>query len=297
MKILAIDDEEANLGIIKINLERNKYEVILAKDGREGLQILGRNPKNIDIILLDRMMPNMGGMEFLKAIKENELYKDIPVIMQTAAASTEQIIQGIEGGVFYYLTKPFDSKTLISIVNSAAREVMHIREMLHDIEQKLIVSDIMYMSEFRIQSPEQARRLGIYLGNLCKKPNQVSIGYGISELLLNSIEHGNLDIGYNLKNDLLKMSEKHFKDEVERRLALSENKDKFVNLIYTKNGGDMEIIITDCGQGFKHKKYMDFDTYALHEPNGRGVPMAKVHCKNIMFNEKGNQVKIIVSDH
>lgn len=296
MRVLAIDDEEANLGIIRINLERNHYHVLQARDGAEGMQMLIQAPGSVDIILLDRMMPNMDGMEFLALIKQNEFLKDIPVIMQTAAATTAQIIQGIEGGVFYYLTKPYDAKTLLSIVNSAAREVRHMRDIAIDVEQKMVVSDILYRSEFHIQYPEQARKLGLYIGNLCKKPNQVSIGYGVSELLLNSIEHGSLGIGYELKNDLLRESENTFKAEVERRLALPENKNKFVQLSYVRQPDTVEIIVTDPGEGFNHKKYVDFDVDILHEPNGRGVPMARIHCKNVVYNDKGNQVKIIVNE-
>lgn len=106
IKILAVDDEEFNLMIIKAYLEEEGYDVILAADGLQGLEQLQKHP-DIAVIVLDRMMPNMDGMTMLAKVKADPVWNEIPVIMQTAAASSQQVLEGIQAGVYYYLTKPY----------------------------------------------------------------------------------------------------------------------------------------------------------------------------------------------
>src|SRR3974390_783013 len=105
-KILAVDDEEFNLDILTSSLADAGYEVFEARDGLEALKTLEEQP-DIEVILLDRMMPNVDGMEVIRRIKSGGRFQDIAVIMQTAAAATEQVLQGIKAGVYYYLTKPY----------------------------------------------------------------------------------------------------------------------------------------------------------------------------------------------
>src|SRR4051812_28746477 len=98
INVLAVDDEQFNLDIMHEYFEEAHINAYMAQDGDQALEILEEG-KPVDVIVLDRMMPKMNGMEFLKIIKNNKKFKDLPVIMQTAATTTEQIKQGIEAGV------------------------------------------------------------------------------------------------------------------------------------------------------------------------------------------------------
>ena len=75
--------------------------------------------EGLDSILLDRIIPGMDGIEFCQQIKKDERWKLIPVIMQTAASRPQEIREGIEAGVFYYLLKPLAIDRLLSILASA----------------------------------------------------------------------------------------------------------------------------------------------------------------------------------
>ncbi|MDI1472586.1 Response regulator [Thermodesulfovibrio sp. N1] len=104
--ILCVDDEPYNLELLSAILEPVGYDVIKAKNGKEALAIL--EEKNIDLILLDVMMPEMNGFDVTKRIKSSEKWRHIPVIIITALASKEERIKGIEAGAEEFLTKPFD---------------------------------------------------------------------------------------------------------------------------------------------------------------------------------------------
>lgn len=125
-KILAIDDEPFNLDILSEYLTEDGYHVIEAQDGVAGLQMLEKHA-DIRLIILDRTMPRMNGMDFLNHIKADPRFKDIPVIMQTAAATDEQKQDGIEAGVYSYITKPYRAALLLGTTRSAIHEAMRLQ--------------------------------------------------------------------------------------------------------------------------------------------------------------------------
>lgn len=122
MKVLIVDDDELNIEILKDILEDADFETVQAENGKEALELLS-NDRSIDIVLLDRMMPVMNGMEFIKAFRETPQGKEIPIIFQTAASRPNELIEGMETGAYYYLTKPFDKDIVLSIIRSAVDDL------------------------------------------------------------------------------------------------------------------------------------------------------------------------------
>jgi CheY-like chemotaxis protein len=121
IKVLVVDDEEFNLDIMTDYLEDAGFTVIQADDGDVALQKLASIP-DIDVIILDRMMPRMNGMEVLENLSASPKLSCIPVIMQSGAASGEQILEGKLAGVYAYLPKPFDAAMLVWGVQAAVKD-------------------------------------------------------------------------------------------------------------------------------------------------------------------------------
>jgi len=123
--VLAVDDETYNLKIISYHLKNENYEVVTAGDGQEAWDLLVGSPEQFDTILLDRSMPRMSGMEVLRKIKSHDILKSIPVIFQTAMKHQDDILEGLQAGAYYYLTKPYKRDALRSIIDiSSKRKVM-----------------------------------------------------------------------------------------------------------------------------------------------------------------------------
>lgn len=116
--VLAVDDDQINLSIMETILEDYDCEVVTALSAIEAMEIVKK--KAISLILLDRMLPGMNGIEFTKALRSSQEYKDIPIIMQSAAATDVQIAEGMKAGVNEYLTKPFSEHDLIQCVKRLA---------------------------------------------------------------------------------------------------------------------------------------------------------------------------------
>lgn len=111
-RILVVDDEVNITEMLNLRLEASGYEVLQANDGQEGLKIA--KEEQPDLIILDLMLPKLDGYKVCRLLKFDEQYKHIPIIMFTAKAQESDIKLGKETGADAYVTKPFDSKVLIS---------------------------------------------------------------------------------------------------------------------------------------------------------------------------------------
>jgi response regulator RpfG family c-di-GMP phosphodiesterase len=110
-KILCVDDDPANLRLLEALLLPRGYDVIKALDGKEAMsKIAGK----IDLVLLDVMMPEMNGFDVCRMIKEDEKYRNIPVVMITALRSKEDRIKGIEAGADEFISKPLDQGEVLA---------------------------------------------------------------------------------------------------------------------------------------------------------------------------------------
>lgn len=109
-KILLIDDSIQNLKLLGNMLREKNYQIALARDGKEGLELARMIYP--DLILLDIMMPDLDGYEVCKQLKDDNQTKDIPVIFLTAKTSNEDLVRGFQIGGVDYITKPFNKEEL-----------------------------------------------------------------------------------------------------------------------------------------------------------------------------------------
>jgi DNA-binding response OmpR family regulator len=109
--VLVADDEPHIGRIIKMKLEQGPFRVTLAYDGREALDVLRRDP-DVDLVLLDLMMPHLSGLDVLAAMKADDRLHDLPSIILTAAGQEQQHHRALELGASEFLTKPFSPKRL-----------------------------------------------------------------------------------------------------------------------------------------------------------------------------------------
>ena len=106
-KVLVVEDEIHIQKLIKLILEKNKFEVIAVGSGEEALLALETADPKPDLVLLDIMMPGIDGLQVLRIIKANSSLKHIPVVMLTALAQESVVLQGIKLGAKDYIRKPF----------------------------------------------------------------------------------------------------------------------------------------------------------------------------------------------
>jgi len=115
--ILVIEDEPAVQTLLKKGLSAYGFRVTVASDGLDGLMKL--ETLKPDLMICDVMMPNLDGVEFVKAIKANPATQKIPVIFLTAKTDPRSMIEGINVGARFYVTKPFQIDDLLAKIKRA----------------------------------------------------------------------------------------------------------------------------------------------------------------------------------
>jgi len=291
--ILAVDDEPFNLDIIDQYVSDAGYRVTCAPGGRRALQALEAN-RDIDVVVLDRMMPDLNGMEVLAAMKANPAWAEIPVVMQTAAAQKEQIAEGMRAGAFYYLVKPYEEAMLLAMVKAAASEAVQrqtLRRELHKLHR-----GIQLLSEmaFRFRTVEEARDLAEFVARCF--PDAPGLQLGLTELTVNAIEHGNLSITYQEKSQLLLAD--GWAAELDRRVSLPENAQKFAELRVTCSSENVRMHLRDQGKGFDWRAYQELSAERAADPHGRGIAMARMLAfHSLEYLGQGNELRCVISLH
>jgi len=287
-ELLVVDDEEFNRDILLEYLSDAGYAVTLAGDGEDAWRILDSGPDDFDAILLDRMMPSLDGMGLLKRIKADERLRYTPVIFQTAATSPQEIAEGLQAGAFYYLTKPFSKDMMLAIVQSAVADHAMIGDVRDELEhERRQCYAMLQRAEFRLRTLQEAHHLAGMLVRFYPHPQRTLLG--LSELMINAIEHGNLGICYQEKTLLLRSG--NWQSEIERRLALPENAHKDVQVLVERLPDEICLTVTDHGQGFDWEKYLEMAPERAFDPNGRGIAMSKMMSfDSLEYLGKGNRV-------
>ena len=285
--VLIVDDEPRNLKLLKINLEHEGYTVYSANDGEQGLEKLQQYKNDISVVLLDRMMPKMNGIQMIEKIKADASISDIPVIMQTGAALQEQIAEGIAAGAYYYLTKPYSRDALLSIVRAAISSYAESSALRKDLTTYKTQLHLIKESFFEATTLEDIHNLSTFLANFYPEPERVV--NGLSELLLNAVEHGNLGITYGEKSQL--MLKNVWLTEVQQRLLLPENEIKKVRIHYQRHASKITLNIKDEGDGFDWQEYLELDSNRATDNHGRGIALAKMMSfDDIQYQGSGNEL-------
>ena len=116
-KVLAVDDNETNIFVVDALLEEQGMEVLVARDGKEALEVLEDNP-DVDIVLMDIMMPVMNGYEAMRSIRANERLAKVPIIALTARAMVGDNEKCLAAGATSYVSKPIDATILVNEITA-----------------------------------------------------------------------------------------------------------------------------------------------------------------------------------
>ena len=155
--ILAVDDEEVNLELLRRVLPRQGYYVDTATDGAAAINMLQTLP--FDLVLLDIMMPNVDGIEVLRYMKGQDL--DTEVIMLTAVQDVKTAVECMSMGAFYYITKPYHISDLVGLIERALerkRLVTYNRALKMELARRVLSADIISQNKRFLEVLDVATR-------------------------------------------------------------------------------------------------------------------------------------------
>ena len=223
-----------------------------------------------DVFLIDESVLNDDEFAKLKSFRENSYFGLIPLILQVNNPQSDAIQKGIDIGMYFYLTPPFNSELLNKAILSATQDPSNHQEISTRLANFDIVHPLLQKAVFHIQTVAEAHAVSSVLAYMT--PDKKRTAIGLFELILNSIEHGNLEIGYKLKSQLIKKSK--LQTEITRRLSLEENKNKFVTVKLEHKADFFEFTISDNGAGFDYKSFLGFEENRATDSHGRGIMIA-----------------------
>jgi len=290
--LLLVEDDRVMRMLLREALQNHGYNVHIVSSAEEALEALAQHSARIDVAVLDRQLPRMNGLELVARMKADPELAQVPIIMLTGAGNQDEIQQGIDAGVFYYLVKPADNTLLRSIIESALRERRQKRSLITELVRHGAALKAMKHCQIGLKTLTEAQDTACFLASCFPDPERVVAG--LMELLTNAVEHGNLGITYEEKHKLLAANS--WQQEVDRLCGLPENADKFVDVTYQHKEEGYLVQITDCGRGFAWKRYWHINPARATASHGRGIARARLMAFDRMaYNEKGNSVTVMVA--
>ncbi|MCC6597992.1 MAG: response regulator [Alphaproteobacteria bacterium] len=286
LRILVVDDDELQRDLMGEHIARFGHSMLPARNGEHALALLQKNPADIDVVLMDFRMPVMDGLSAVRRMKEYPELRNTPVVMVSGAASQQEMQEGLEAGVLYYLSKPVDENILRSVLIAVARDVQQSSLLNEGFKRHKSGFSLIQTCKFKFSTMEEAECLASFAAQCFPDPRRVLPGLG--ELLINAVEHGNLEIGYDRKTHLL--NEDLWHAEIRKRQDMEDYKDRVVDVALTHKDEGIYVIITDQGRGFEWKRYLMIDPARAGDNHGRGIAQARaMSFDRLSFNETGNQ--------
>ncbi len=270
-RLLLVDDEPFNLELLSELLQDAGYDTVQAEDGETAWQILQQEGETFSAVLLDKMMPGISGFELLCRMKAPSKLAFVPAIMQTAVGAAASVQEGLSSGAFYYLTKPFSRDMLLAVVAAAAvhwDRHQHFKELAN---QQAGALRHMNSASFCFRNLLEAQHVTALLARASPEPEKVATG--LFELIVNAIEHGNLEVSYEDKTRL--QSQDRWESELEKRLADPMLGQRRVWVDMAREAGSLRFTIRDEGQGFDWQNFQDSAPDALLSSHGRGILIAR----------------------
>lgn len=280
-------DQESEV-FLRSTLEQQNIHLTFVKNAAEAKQLIFQDPPSLySAYLFDNNGDFADNLALLKTLKEHSQYSVVPVIFQTDTQHPQQIQQSLENGAYFYLLKPYTASLLLSVLKATMNGFHNHCKLdghLTDIEK---IQANLQSACFHIKTPEDAKSLSCVLAYTTPKPKKVVVG--LFELMNNAIEHGNLNISYREKTQLIQSDK--LQQELKKRQALPENFNKIVTVCFERKESELQFTITDSGQGFNPKSYLDFSVERAMDNHGRGIMIAnKFSFDELIYANNGNTV-------
>lgn len=293
-RILVAEDSATQAVQIRGLLEQEHYQVDVVADGKQALRRLtvGEKP---DLVLTDMMMPEMDGLDLVKAIRVH--HASIPVILMTAQGTDALAIEALEEGAAGYVPKSQLSQRVMDEIE----RVLHAARLNRSYE--LLLGSLL-RNEFVFDLPNdvalfdplvdllQQMMVGM---KLCDSTERVRVGVALEHALLNALYRGNLEISSGeMQASREVLVQGGTVDLVEQRRSQLPYRDRRIHLHARMSTDEARFVIRDEGPGFDTVKLPKLtDPDSLAQAGGRGLLLIQTFMDEVTFNDQGNEVTLI----
>jgi CheY-like chemotaxis protein len=284
IRVLVVDDERDNCEILDYIL-RNKFKIKnidFAMDGEHALMLM--EDFNINIVLLDRMLPGISGVEVSKIIKRNFPNRNLVVIMQTARDLLDKLEDPLEFAASHLILKPYTREHLEYFLLPVIEEIKRkkfFQLCLSNIDLEDIPSEITTLAS--------AKKLAGILAHQFRP--SILVAEALYQIIANSLEHGVLGINNQIKDEAYRSGD--YTSYVDN-LLLQKKERVHIKINIHEDFENLEVTIKDPGKGFNPLQHDILTAELLQQPYGKQIAISARELDGLEYNEEGTLVKINV---
>ncbi|HUY91332.1 MAG TPA: response regulator [Pirellulales bacterium] len=287
--ILIVDDSAVDRRLAQGLLEKCPgLSFMYAANGKEAVEQLKVSPP--DLVLTDLQMPEMNGLELVKAVREK--HPLVPVILMTAQGSEEIAVQALASGAASYVPKARLARELESTVQSvlatARAHRRHARLMdcisrthysfVIDNDPSLIAAVVDHLQEHVV-------RLGV-----CDETERIRVGIALEEALVNAVYHGNLELSSELRESDIDV----YYALAEERRQEEPYRSRVVHIDAAMSRHEATFVVRDSGSGFDPSALPNpADPENLEKLSGRGLLLIRTFMDEVRYNPSGNEITMV----
>lgn len=286
MKVLIVEDDLASQKYMEFVVKKEGYEFCTASNGTEGYELY--KSFGPDMILSDINMAEMNGLEMLQKIREHD--RRVFVVMMTAFNSENYVIDSIKLGANNYLKKPIKRDSLVSILRTAEMDMKR-RNQIVEAHSDVVEDHLSFKFDTKVHLvPAMVDFLTKEIASYYDTEVWLDLKVGLSELLMNAVEHGNLEISYEEKTKALQKNELH--QLYEERMHDERLSSRKILISYDMTKECCEWTVEDEGPGFNYSEYQDIQADQLEDLHGRGILICQKYFDDVEYIGRGNKVKV-----
>jgi YesN/AraC family two-component response regulator len=290
LKVLIVDDEKPICDLLSIFVKREGFIPFQAGDGEEGLALFRQ--EHPPIVLTDARMPRMDGITLIQQVKEEA--PETQIALLTGHGDETLAVAALRAGAVDYLKKPLELDELEIVLKKFAAAISAREKSIDDLRTCTALRIHVALGNDLYNLPGVIAYLLHGLKTVLSKKELTDLQLVLSELLLNAIEHGNLEISGKEKHQAL--IEDRFASLIEERRAdpLREQRRVLVELSFEQRSGEFRCQIRDEGVGFCWQSLpQEIKTEDFVLPHGRGVLLSRLLVDQLMYNDAGNEVTVV----
>lgn len=287
--VLVVDEEPTGLQALQETLQEGGFSMLTALTGTAARALVAEREREIEAVVLELALPDMDGFDLLRWMKDQPSLACAEVVVQSSRLRSDSVRKALDCGAYFYLSRPFQASQVQAIVRAAVEACRLRRSLEQKVDEVEDAFGLLSRGIFHLRSLREAELLSAHLGSAVGDPAK---GAALLELLINAVEHGNLEISYEDKSRL--MADGRLADEIERRLDLPEYASRQVEVQVEQRASGFQVLIRDEGPGFEPDRYFTVEESRLFDSHGRGILFANAALE-LEYLGRGNEVRVVIN--